>query len=330
MRWKPLYLCLLLAPVTLQAHHSFAGYDRSVVRDMEGDVVDVHWRNPHVTFTVRAEDSDGEIRDWVLETSAPYVLQRSGLTSNMFSVGQRVRIAAWPSMQQPKSMLYVTNMLLPSGKEVLFLPKAPPRWSTDTTGSEWLSEPVSDEKEGIFRIWSVANFDAYLEAAGGIDFRLTPEAQALVPESPQFDPCKPQGMPGLMLSPLPFELIDRGDHIDLQMTDFGVLRRIDMTASPNTETIPSTDLGYSTGRLVNGSLQVRTTRVGWPYLDDTGRPQTENVEILEQFSLLDDGVRLRYTQTIRDPGSLIVPTTVSWDMVDIGETKIEPLRCEEP
>ena len=49
--------------------------------------------------------------------------------------------------------------------------------------------------------------------------------------------------------------------------------------------IPLSDLGYSAGRWVGDTLEVRTTRVGWPYVDDDGRPQSTNVEILERFAL---------------------------------------------
>jgi hypothetical protein len=57
------------------------------------------------------------------------------------------------------------------------------------------------------------------------------------------------------------------------------------------------------------TLEVRTTRIGWPYVDDDGRPQTTDVEIVERFALLNDGRLLRYTQTVTDPASLVEPMT---------------------
>lgn len=38
------------------AHHSVAEYDRSTRHEMQGTLVGVRWRNPHVTFTVRVTD----------------------------------------------------------------------------------------------------------------------------------------------------------------------------------------------------------------------------------------------------------------------------------
>ena len=133
-----------------------------------------------------------------------------------------------------------------------------------------------------------------------------------------------------MANPLPIEFIDRGDHIDLQLTAFGVLRRIDMTALDRIPTsIPP--IGPRLLRRVDGqAIRWRFARpaVSWPYLDDAGRPQTDDVEILERFSLADGRNRLEYTQTVTDPASLVEPLITSWDWIDIGEDQIDTLVCE--
>jgi hypothetical protein len=155
------------------------------------------------------------------------------------------------------------------------------------------------------------------------------EAQAkMAANPPTIDVCKPQGMAGLMLNPLPMGFVDRGDHLDMQHTSFGVVRTIHMRDQVDPATVGLSNLGYSVGRWVGETLEVRTTRIGWPYVDDDGRPQTDAVEIIERFSLLNGGNLLRYRQTVTDPASLIEPMTVTWDMIDAGDTAIEPLRCE--
>jgi hypothetical protein len=169
-----------------------------------------------------------------------------------------------------------------------------------------------------------------MRAALGVSVKMTPSAQAKMATPPRLDPCRPQGMPGTMLNPLPMQFIDRGDHIDLQLTTFGVLRKIHMTDRRDGKAVPLSDLGYSAGRWNGDTLEVRTTRVGWPYVDDDGRPQSQNVEMLERFSLMNEGRLLRYTQTIADPAFLAEPMTVSWDLVDAGEKSIEPVGCAKP
>lgn len=99
-----------------------------------------------------------------------------------------------------------------------------------------------------------------------------------------------------MLNPLPMGFVDRGDRIDLQHTSFSVTRTIHMANQRDPEGVAPSDLGYSVGRWVGDTLEIRTTRIGWPYIDDDGRPQSENVEVIEQFALLSDGSLLRYTR----------------------------------
>ncbi len=318
---------LLVAPTVVRAHHSTAEYDTSAVQELEGELIDVRWRNPHVIFTVRAAGADGEAQDWELATGAVYVVERTGLDESAFPIGARVRVAGSPSTLR-QTALSVTNILLPGGNEVLFAGASGNLWSDDYSGGRWIGEQVNRESLGLYRVWSLRDPSAYTVATEGIDIQLTDEARVKMTNSVNFDPCLPQGMPGVMLNPLPVEFIDRGDRIDLQLTPFGVLRSIDMTGRSNSESTPATDLGYSVGQQVGDTLEVRTTRVSWPYLDDAGRPQTENVEILERFSLVDGRNRLEYTQTVIDPASLVEPLTTSWDWIDIGEDRIETLECE--
>jgi Family of unknown function (DUF6152) len=54
----------ILSPVA--AHHSTAEYDRSVVRDYEGELVEVRWQDPHVMFTLRVGSAPGEVQNWEL------------------------------------------------------------------------------------------------------------------------------------------------------------------------------------------------------------------------------------------------------------------------
>lgn len=131
-----------------------------------------------------------------------------------------------------------------------------------------------------------------------------------------------------MMTPLPMQFTDRGDHIELQLAAFGLLRRIRLSPPENLEEIPLSDLGVSVDKWVDDTLEVRTTRVSWPYIDDEGKPQTENVEILERFSLIANGSRFDYRQTVNDPESLLEPMNTGLVYADIGETSIEPQFCE--
>ena len=323
MKHALLKLALLLSVSPALAHHSVAAFDRSVLHEIEGTLVDVRWRNPHVTFIVRVSDPGGAVQDWELQAGAVYPHQRAGLSGDMFSVGDSVRVAGWRSTQRPDLMI-VSNMLVPSGEEALFYEVSRPKWSDRAVGGSWLTETVVGTSRGLFRIWSVADFGDYQDVARGLVIRQTAAAEANTPDTSPLDPCVAQGMPSTMMNPLPIEFIDRGDQIELQLATFGVRRTIHLTPPENLEAIPLSDLGYSVGRWAGDTLEVRTTRVSWPYIDDEGKPQSENVEIFEQFSLIDDGNRLGYRQTVTDPEMLLEPMITGLEYADSGETAIVP------
>ena len=71
------------------------------------------------------------------------------------------------------------------------------------------------------------------------------------------------------------------------------------------------------------------TRVSWPYFDDAGTPQTENVEILERFTVSGDGNRLEYSMTVTDPAAFVEPVNLSWYWIDIGEEMVPVELCPD-
>ena len=48
------------------AHHSNAEYDRTALRELEGELVGVAWANPHVGFKLRTVNDAGAVEDWEL------------------------------------------------------------------------------------------------------------------------------------------------------------------------------------------------------------------------------------------------------------------------
>lgn len=325
MRLSVACVAVAALPLAASAHHSNAEYDRNEIREIEGELTEVLWRNPHVRFTVRAPDADGQLRDWELETSTVYVLGRLGLDGSRFPESGIVRAAGWASRTRPA--MRVTNMLLPDGTEVLLAGAAGNRWSDEYAG-ELVNSRVNRAERGFFRVWSAENPGTFGQTIEQSEIQLTDSARANMDSGVEFDPCVPQGMPTLMYNPLPIELVERGDTIELRMTAFGVVRTIHMTDGADATAITPTDLGYSVGRRVGDRLEVRTTRVSWPYFDDNGTPQTENVELLERFSLADDKSKLTYDLTVIDPDSFVEPITASWEWVDIGEETLGVNRCD--
>ena len=64
---------------------------------------------------------------------------------------------------------------------------------------------------------------------------------------------------------------------------------------------PHSIMGYSVGRWEEATLVVSTTNMNYPYFDSDGTPQSQQVEIVERFTVSDDETRLDHRMTITDP-----------------------------
>ena len=139
------------------AHHSFAKFDQQQSIELEGEITEVSWQNPHIQFTLEAEGENGVTRVWKLETSSPGILRRAGITADNVTAGERVRVAGNPAVNG-SAELNATNMLLPDGRELLLNPQASVRFAGRAVGDSraWVvtQGDTSRPELGLFRVWS--------------------------------------------------------------------------------------------------------------------------------------------------------------------------------
>ena len=313
-------LVLALLPWPVSAHHSRIEFADNEIHEIEGQVVTVFWRNPHAHFTVRTDNGDGTGATWDLESADIVTLNRRGVPADVVKVGDRIRVAGFRSTRR-ENILDITNVLLPVGTEVVFSPRAEPRWADDIIGvgaagshEGTNAAAAASDSAGIFRVWTRTQTN--LPELGEL-----PLTEAALAAHAAFDPladdpilrCSAPGMPRSMTfaGPHPIEFFDEGDDIVLRMEYFNHVRRIHMRPAASAEEQPATPLGYSAGRWDGDTLVVTTTRVSWPYLDLNapllGFPQSEAVEIVERFNLRGGGKELAYDITVTDPGTFTEP-----------------------
>ena len=70
-----------------------------------------------------------------------------------------------------------------------------------------------------------------------------------------------------------------------------------------------------------------TTQVNWPYFDNIGTPQSEDVEMVETFTLSADQTRLDYRLTVTDPDTFTAPAVYERYWLALGEA-IELYDCQ--
>lgn len=306
-----------LVSASATAHHSVAEYDNDRITEAVGTVVDVLWRNPHVRLTISTEAFDGETEVWELEGMGVMRLDRAGISRDLIDVGTTVRFAGNPSTRRSRHM-YVTNVLMPDGQEILLRTSAEPRWSEDIISirrSAVTSEQAAaDRPEGVFRIWVPAG---NREPRWAENPPLTAAAQAAreaydaIVDDPLLN-CTPPGMPRVISRSggHPIRFVERDGDIVLKNEYFALDRLIHMNTEGGASELPNSTepsrLGYSTGRWDGDSLVVTTTRIDWPYFQLYGLegvPQSPAMQIVERFTPNASGDELRYDISATDPAT---------------------------
>jgi hypothetical protein len=321
MKWPAVGVATLVMagigahPCVSVAHHSTAEYDVRKVVEARGRVVDVLWRNPHVRISVSTADIDQVTRHWMLEGMDVMRLDRAGVPRDLVEVGDTVRFAGNPSTRRERRM-YLTNLLLEDGTEILLRSGAQPRWSERyLSSSQTVIDPAraaADRSSGIFRVWVPAGRNVPEWAA---DPPLTASARAAyeaydpIRDDPMLG-CGPPGMPRVISRSggHPIRFTKRDGDIILQNEYFGLERVIQMGSSEHLHDRAPQPLGHSAGRWEHGSLVVTTTGIDWPLFDFYGMegvPQSERMEIVERFTLSPGGRELIYDLAATDPETFV-------------------------
>ena len=303
---------------------------------LEGEITGVLWRNPHVRFRLSVEDDNGATIVWELETTVPSLLERAGVSKDLVRVGDRVKVAGYISRFNPSS-LGLRNMLLPDGREyagpgtdLILSTERVTRVPQQIDTSR--AEAAANSAAGIFRVWTRWAGLAFerpgqetnnVLTAGtggetiGYDHLLTDEARAI---SATYDPvdhpvlkCGPRGMPEIMLTPAPIEIVAGDDQIVIHTMWPDPPRTVYMSENSAAASAPPTHLGYSVGRWENeDTLVVTTSKVNWPYFDRSGTPQSDQVTFVERFIMNEDRTRLDYVAIATDPVMFSAPAELTY------------------
>ena len=323
----------LLASSHLHAHHSGSEYDRNTI-EIQGQLLDVAWQNPHVHFTVRAADPNGKVLTWDVEANSLSILRRTDATPDNLKVGDTIKVAGTPSRRAPNRM-WAMNILAANGREIVLGPGIQPRWTNVAAGSKstWFEGGTTANKSaGLFRVWSTK-----FGEPGGLWRRDYPLTEAAKKTRASFNPlsdsvapgCRPKGMPTIMEQPYPLEFVNKGDTILLRLEEYDTVRTINMAANANVDSLPKTLLGRSRGRWEGDTLVVTTGRIDWPYFDPSGIPQGPASTIVERFTPTADGTRLNYTMVITDPSTFTEPVELRRSWVWRPGEVVRPYNCVE-
>jgi len=337
------FLSLLGLPIAGGAHHAVSGnYDTANVIEVEGEVTDILWRNPHVQVSMRVIDENGSAQDWDMATTSLSNLRRWQMDPSFIEVGDTIRVAGNPALRVEHG-LYITNVLTSDAEEVLLGGNVQPRWTEDRVieMAESRRRGIGDTSApelGLFRIWSTPpgiptliprNMGSTPSGRANLTESALQAVDAFVWErdNPLRD-CAPKGMPLIMHAPYPFEFVREGADILWHNEEYDTIRTIHMAPDASAEGQPASLLGYSVGYWENDrTLVVTTTHMNWGHLDGQGIPSSTAAETVERFVLSPQGDRLDYTMTYTDPENLIESLTFGKHWVWYPDAQVGAYDC---
>jgi len=329
----------LTLPLAVGAHHSpNVHFDRGDVVEISGTLTSVEWKNPHTLLVVQTTGEDGSEVVWLGETKASTQLYRAGLEPDIFAIGDTVRMAGFRGRRNQHAM-FVTNVLLADGSELIAENLAGPRWTENVAGTALADyqaqriESSSASSSGLLKVWSRDG-----SASGADDtermlwvdsYPLTAAARTVqenwdpVADNPYLN-CA-HGLPAIMDAIAPMEFVLEDPDILLRLEEQDVVRRIHMGSAP-TGAVPS-PYGHSVGHWEGETLVVTTTDIDWPWFDQSGVPQSEALRLVERFSVSEDGQHLDYSVEATDPAVFTETVLMEKRWTWIPGEEVKPYEC---
>jgi len=289
-----LALTAALAAMPCFAHHGVAAhYDDSKVVTLDGTVSEFQYINPH-SFVYLRVTTNGQEAVWHCEMASRSVLERNGLSAQMFAPGTHVRIDGSQARQNP------TGCAL---REAHFDDGSVLRSST-LFGATPATAPVpTAQSNAIEGVWAMKRFGVSRYIG-----ELTDEGER---RRAAFDPVKDD--PAIYCDPAspvrfwinvnePFEIRREATQvvIDHQFMDSRRVVHLNATAAP--ANAPRSSMGYSTGHFDGAALVIETTNFKAATLEPRyGVMHSENLKLTERLEVNPATHELQISWTIDDP-----------------------------
>lgn len=319
-------LSVLLAGAA-RAHHSPAAFDLDATVTLEGEVVRVLWRNPHIYFDIEVEDEHGNVETWDVEGGWPQSLINLGWSRDTVQPGDRVTVTGSPARNPERHSL--VGMTLRLGDRVLAMNAPPGTPIQDQTLTEQNRSAIA-APDALAGTWLPLNTD---EAAllfprslpdGGPRYTELALAAIESGELTSDDPmeqaaasCTPMLPPVIMAfrEPKVFEVMD--DRIIIRVVVTGETVRTVWMGPSAAGQAAQDEQGLSVGSWDGDALVVSTAFdaaliEGHHLLD--GVPAGGATRVVERFEMSDDRRQLAYSWRIENPDYLAEPygRTANW------------------
>jgi hypothetical protein len=315
-------VCLLAASSLAMAHHGVPGYDISKPVNLEGTIVQLRWKNPHVYFTIEVRGADGKPRRLEIEAPSPARVNGFGTPREALEPGRKVKVVAFGRLKNPDGANYKgVTVTLPDGM-VYALERQPGRElaretiDAKTLAGKWV--PASMDNLTIYRLADMRARAASGGAPGG-----TPSTSCTA----------------LAKEPLPFVMGASGGLREIEIgkkavviridSNTGVLRRvIDLEQAAHPARVVPTLPGHSIGRWEGDTLVIDT--VGFePRPADAIGGVGPRRHLVERLTLAEDRRHIRYELTVEDPDFYPAPFQFSMLWTHRPDLALAKAKCDD-
>lgn len=189
-------------------------------------------------------------------------------------------------------------------------------------------------------VWQVEGVTTAVRTTDGKEPPLRPDAKAKYEErrasfkkgDKRFDPtqqCQPHGVPRLLYEPMPFEIMVQPTQVLLMHQWNRLVRWVDLD-KPHSEALGPTFLGQSVGHWDGNTLVIDTNAFNdSTLLDAQGMPHSDQLHVIERYTLDKSGNKLNATVAVEDPQTFSQPWETKVSFKRLRNTKIEEDVCVE-
>ena len=105
----------------LQAHHSLAGvYDMKAEKELQGEVAQIKFSNPHGSLSLDVKDAEGKTTEWVLTLGSATALAQRGIGKtgpNALHQGDKITVKFLPA-KDGSPLGFLKTVIMPDGRTI--------------------------------------------------------------------------------------------------------------------------------------------------------------------------------------------------------------------
>jgi hypothetical protein len=299
------------------AHHSDAIYDRETIVALEGSVTNYSWRNPHVLIGIAVTDDSGEETEWLVETGATPIMGRSGWSEDLLSPGDTVTVRIHPERSGRKHAILNTLQTADGNLYRQVEEEAEETVAATSIAGVWRG--ASDRN--IFAIQNQIQRTPAAEAA-----RLEWLANGDDPGRECDSPTPPLSI-GSLLYLAEIQILE--DRVILRNEFLDSYRTVWIDGREHPADGEFTHMGHSIGHWEGDTLVVDTR-----YLEENpkgngwrGVPSSREKHVVERYSLINDGRRLRVDVFVEDPVYIAEPFEGIVELIYTPQLELYDYNC---